>query len=115
MQNYHATNFSILSYLHSKNIVHRDLQPKHIMVCQEGDEILLKLVDFENALNMISGKISHEVVGQSHYIAPEVLKRQYDYLCDVWSAGIIMCVLLTGAPPYNAKSDEDILMSIENE
>lgn len=42
------------------------------------------------------------------YAAPEVLKGNYNYKCDVWSLGIIMYLLLTGNEPYEYESKDDL-------
>jgi calcium-dependent protein kinase len=51
---------------------------------------------------------------QSYYIAPEVLKKLYNYKCDVWSMGIILFILLSGEPPFKGKEDEEILANVMN-
>lgn len=50
----------------------------------------------------------HALVGTPMYIAPEVINGKYDFKCDVWSAGIILHLLLTGQAPFNG-NDEEIL------
>jgi calcium-dependent protein kinase len=45
-------------------------------------------------------------------MAPEVLKENYDEKCDVWSAGILLYIMLCGYPPFNGKSDEEIFKKI---
>lgn len=52
-------------------------------------------------------------MGTPYYIAPEVLNKNYNQKCDIWSAGIIMYILLCGYPPFNGSSDEKIIEKIQ--
>lgn len=53
-----------------------------------------------------------EVLGTSYYIAPEVLDRNYDESCDMWSLGAIMYLMLTGVPPFNGETDSEIYAKV---
>lgn len=98
-----------VSYCHNIGIVHRDLKPENILVDKEQGGIL-KIIDFGTSAEFNKGdtaKLS-TIHGTSYYIAPEVLQKKYDEKCDVWSIGVILYILLSGKPPFDGKSDNEI-------
>lgn len=103
---------SALAYMHAKRIVHRDIKPENILFDELGNEQNLKLVDFGEATYLDeSGQVTG-VCGTSYYIAPEVLDGPYNELCDVWSCGVIMYILLSGKVPFNGENDEEIIARV---
>lgn len=55
----------------------------------------------------------NQKLGTPYYIAPEVLLKKYDEKCDIWSCGVILYILLSGSPPFNAEDDESIMEKVK--
>ena len=111
--------FSGLYYLHSKNIVHRDLKLENILITEIEKErttgknlFWIKIIDFGTAKIFEKNKSEKAVVGSSYYIAPEVLKKQYNEKCDTWSAGVILYMLICGRAPFDGADDDEIIANI---
>lgn len=63
-------------YLHSMNIVHRDLKPENMLYDNEGK--MIKLTDFGTAVEMSNKRKLSSFVGSPYYIAPEVIRGEYN-------------------------------------
>ena len=72
----------------------------------------IKVCDFGTSLKFKKGDVQDEVVGSIYYIAPEVLKKNYNAKCDIWSCGVIMYILLTGYPPFGGRDNKTIMQKI---
>lgn len=101
-----------LSYCHSNGIVHRDIKPENLLLDSSSHDATLKMIDFGTSTLCYPAEKLHHKYGTAYYIAPEVLKREYDEKCDIWSCGVILYILLSGRPPFYGKSDEDILAKV---
>lgn len=97
---------SAINYLHSKGIVHRDIKPENILI-SDKENLEIKLVDFDTATVFKNTNIK-QMLGTPLYMAPEVIKGQYNEKCDIWSCGIILYILLKGSPPFDGTDDEII-------
>lgn len=84
--------------MHSKNIAHRDLKPENILInhIENGSFVHIKVSDFGFA-QYYKNKELRETLGTPIYMAPEVImKKNYDSKVDVWSATVIIFIMLTG-------------------
>jgi calcium-dependent protein kinase len=100
-----------VAFCHSNNIVHRDIKPENLLLDKESAEASLKIIDFGTSAN-ISERLTQKY-GTAYYIAPEVLKEDYDEKCDVWSCGVILYILLSGKPPFYGRGDKEIISRVE--
>ena len=93
---------SALKYLHEKKIVHRDLKPENLLYASPADDANLKVADFGLARMLTAGDMMKTACGTPGYVAPEILKNKgYDSgAVDMWSAGVILYILLCGFPPF---------------
>ena len=104
---------SAIDYCHKNGICHRDLKPENILFLNKGNELNnpIKIIDF-GLSQIIGDKKLNSKVGTSYYVPPEVLMGEYSQKCDIWSVGIILCILLTGEPPFNGPNNAVIYSKI---
>lgn len=105
-----------LKYLAEKNIVHRDLKPENLILANKGDDHDLRIADFGLAQILSEDeKTLYLRCGSPGYVAPELLDdRGYDTQADVFSAGVIMYVMLTGRPLFRGNNVTEILEKNKN-
>jgi len=103
---------SCINYCHQANIVHRDLKPENILLEQNKEFDQIKIIDFGTSLVYDPNRNLDEKLGTPYYIAPEVLNKNYNEKCDIWSAGVITYILLSGMPPFNGQSDQEIMKRV---
>jgi eukaryotic-like serine/threonine-protein kinase len=108
-----------LDAVHAAGIIHRDLKPGNIFLAVEGEEEVVKLLDFGVAKAMMSGTIDKltmtgVIIGTTRYMSPEQTKgsKQVDYRTDLWAAAVIVYRALTGVFPFNGQTTSDIIDSI---
>ncbi|CAN0891647.1 Calcium-dependent protein kinase 17 [Linum grandiflorum] len=102
----------VVLHCHEIGVVHRDLKPENILLATKSLSSQIKLADFGLATYVKAGQSLHGTVGSPFYIAPEVLSGGYNQTADVWSAGVILYILLSGMPPFWGKTKSQIFDAV---
>ena len=114
MDFYAAEVIRALEYLHSYNIIYRDLKPENVLIDQslKGH---LRLVDFGFSKQLKSSKEKTQTnCGTPAYVAPEIIRGQNSHgkEVDIWSLGVLMVELVSGQTPFKASSTKEIYENI---
>ncbi|XP_009790348.1 calcium-dependent protein kinase 4 isoform X2 [Nicotiana tabacum] len=102
----------VVEACHSLGVMHRDLKPENFLLVNKDDDFSLKAIDFGLSVFFKPGQIFKDVVGSPYYVAPEVLLKHYGPEADVWTAGVILYILLSGVPPFWAETQQGIFDAV---
>ena len=102
-----------ISYCHNKKIAHRDLKPENLLLLSNDKNSPIKVIDFGMSKIYKEKNEMSDYVGTAYYISPEVLEGKYDSKCDIWSAGVILYLLLSGTLPFDGENEEEIFEKIK--
>ncbi|KAJ4809345.1 Calcium-dependent protein kinase [Rhynchospora pubera] len=106
------TIVEVVQMCHKHGVMHRDLKPENFLFGNKKETAPLKAIDFGLSVFFTPGERFNEIVGSPYYMAPEVLKRNYGPEVDVWSAGVILYILLCGVPPFWAETEQGVAQAI---
>ncbi|KDO53691.1 hypothetical protein CISIN_1g009367mg [Citrus sinensis] len=106
------TIVEVVQMCHKHGVMHRDLKPENFLFANKKETAPLKAIDFGLSVFFKPGEKFSEIVGSPYYMAPEVLKRNYGPEVDVWSAGVILYILLCGVPPFWAETEQGVAQAI---
>ncbi|MFL5345890.1 MAG: TonB family protein [Hyalangium sp.] len=107
---------------HATGIVHRDLKPANIMLLNESDQDLVKVLDFGLVKSIApvpegEGSLSPEItqsgtfLGSPQYMAPEQARNVADVRSDIYSLGVVMYQMLQGRPPFIARDHLELIFA----
>lgn len=104
---------SAIHYVHSLQIVHRDIKAENFLFKQKEDPSPLLLIDFGMATRLVDNdKILTQLCGSPHYVAPELIRRQYRFQVDMWALGVMIYLMLFGKYPFEAQDHKTIVQQI---
>lgn len=107
---------SAVNYMHQQNVAHRDLKPENFLLAEEVDDIAdahIKVIDFGFSTLFQPGVPMSTRAVTTNYVAPEVLDGSYTEICDMWSIGVIIYVLLSGQKPFFGACEADVMAKIK--
>ncbi|GMJ03789.1 hypothetical protein HRI_004048100 [Hibiscus trionum] len=106
------TIVGVVEACHSMGVMHRDLKPENFLFVNEQEDSPLEAIDFGLSIFFKPGEVLSDVVGSPYYVAPEVLRKHYGPEADVWSAGVIVYILLSGVPPFWGETEQEIFEEV---
>ena len=105
---FYASHVTLMfEYLHSKNVIYRDLKPENLLIDPDG---YLKLTDFGFA-KVVEGR-TYTLCGTPEYLCPEILTNKgHGKGVDWWTLGILLYEMIAGIDPFN---DDDPMAIYQN-
>lgn len=102
-----------VSICHQNDVAHCDIKPKNLLLASDTDDSFIKLADFGFASRVHKPKSITKQCGTPFFVAPEILARKpYDMSADIWSAGCIVFLLLSGNVPFKGRTQKELFKNI---
>ncbi|CAI2368902.1 unnamed protein product [Moneuplotes crassus] len=112
---YAAEILLALKIMHEKNYLHRDVNPRNILIDNKGH---IKIIDFGLSKNIKEDSDRIETCGTPAYCAPEIIKGgKHENTMDFWSFGVLLYEMLHGKYPFlkgTVKSKDEIFKQVLN-
>ncbi|KAK5847906.1 hypothetical protein PBY51_016998 [Eleginops maclovinus] len=103
-----------LRYLHQKSIAHLDIKPENILMASPGSD-QIRICDFGNAIKLEPSEEYYSKYGTPEYVAPEIVNQTpVSTATDIWPAGVLTYLCLTGVSPFAGENDRATALNIRN-
>ncbi|HXG88616.1 MAG TPA: serine/threonine-protein kinase [Vicinamibacterales bacterium] len=112
MLDYTCQICNAMDHAHRQGVIHRDLRPGNVLVTEHG---MVKVADFGTSRFLEIAAHGTTVIGSPPYMAPEQFQGRAVFSSDIYSLGVTMYQMLTGALPYNTPSPADLERLIKGE
>jgi serine/threonine-protein kinase ULK2 len=103
-----------LSFLHSRNVIHRDIKPQNILLTESSAAATIKIADFGFAKHLTEAAMAQTPCGTPLYMAPEIFQmKDYNEKADLWSLGCVYYEMLVGTTPFRGSSPKELYTNIQ--
>ena len=103
-----------LAHLHACGIAHRDIKPDNFLLKNKDINSPIKLTDFSLSRKFTQGSTMYTLLGTPSYVAPELLmKKGYTHKADLWSAGVMMYLMLAAKFPFKGETSAMLFQKIK--
>ena len=103
-------------YCHRNNFVHNDIKPENLLLESKEKDAKLKLIDFGIARSFgkapLTGRFGTVIFNQKFYMAPEIFSDKYNEKIDIWSAGVLLFMMLSGSLPFKGDNNQILIQKI---
>ena len=108
-----VTILKAVNFMHSRNIVHRDMKPENLLLASKTNDSDVKIADFGFAIEA-TGETLTQRCGTPGYVAPEIIEgKKYGKTVDMWALGVICYILLGGYPPFHDENQRNLFLKIK--